>query len=68
MKVIDLFNDYSNGKELPEKIKYNGEIYFLNDGNYRAYNKCGYLESFFQWEWSFFEHLNDKVEIIEEDE
>ena len=66
MKVIDLFNQGANGEKMPEEIKYNGEIYFLDDGNYSTYNKYGYLERFFQWEWSLFEHLNDEVEIIEE--
>lgn len=67
MKVIDLFNKGANGEKMPEKIKYNGEIYYLNDGNYITYNKYGYLEILFQWEWSLFKHLNDEVEIIEED-
>lgn len=67
MKVIDLFNQGANGEEMPEKIKYNGEIYYLDDGNYSTCNKYGYLERLFQWEWSLFEHLNDEVEIIEED-
>lgn len=67
IRVIDLFNKRANGEEIPEKIKYNGEIYYLNDGNYSTYNKYGYLKRFFQWEWSLFEHLNDEIEIIEED-
>ena len=66
MKVIDLFNKGANGEEMPEKVKYNGEIYYLNDGNYSTYNKYGYLKIFFQWEWSLFEHLNEEVEIIED--
>ena len=67
MKVIDLFNKGANGEEMPEKIKYNGEIYYLDNGNYSTYNKYGYPERLFQWGWSLFEHLNDEVEIIEED-
>lgn len=29
IKIIDLLNKISNGEEVPKKIKYDGDIYFL---------------------------------------
>lgn len=65
MKVIDLLNKIANGEEVPKKIKYDEKIYYLDDGNYRAYNKYGYQMELMLY--NPFHILNDEVEVIEED-
>ena len=68
MKVIDLINDYSNGKELPEKIKVHGteftyDCYLCYKS--QAFDREQYLftENYMWADW-----LNDEIEIIEEKE
>lgn len=67
MKVIDIINDYSNGKELPEKIKVHGTefihvCYLCYES--QAFDRKQYL---FTEDYSWSDWLNEEVEIIEED-
>ena len=65
MKIIDLLNKIANGEEVPEKVRYNNEIYDTETSNnfslmiYEAIGKMcddGEVQLF----------LNDEVEILEE--
>ena len=66
MKVIDLLNKIANGEEIPQLIKWNGDIYdklgceyyMLNDRNITLFGDI--LDNNGKY-------LNDEVEIIEED-
>ena len=65
MKVIDLINDYSNGKELPEKIKVHGTE-FIHDCylcyKSQAFDREQYL---FTEDYNWSDWLNEEVEVIE---
>lgn len=66
MKVIDLLNKIANGEEVPKKIKVGSEVWNYDEIDYRAKDGRGYLfEVFIRINK---EDLNEKVEIIEEDE
>ncbi len=68
MKVIELLTKIANGEEVPNKIIYNGLRYY-NVGN----KTQAYYENSEADEFSFIraiyseKHLNDEVEVIEED-
>lgn len=70
MKIIDLLVKIANGEELPEKIMYNGRIYYLEHGKVDlfTYNTKG---SFEERQLSLiidneYLSLNDEVAILEE--
>lgn len=70
MKVIDLLNKIAKGEEVPKKIKRDGYIYeyvphgcVLDEYNYYSITN-GYLYNVIDFE----NHLNDEVEIIEEEQ
>ena len=64
MKVIDILNKIANKEELPKKIKFKTDIYFLNSvGAYLTEDG----EKNFIKRLYFIEELNTKIEIIEED-
>ena len=71
MKIIDLLNKIANGEEVPDKIKYEGDIYELDA--YGAYvhetDENEYEDLFNQrcWNVDFDDFLTDEVEIIEEE-
>lgn len=72
MKKIDLLNKIVNGEELPKKIRYKGEYWYLTQkyANILPYYSNGYdKENLFTGEEDeyFSESLNFEVEIIEED-
>lgn len=65
IKIIDLLNMISKGKEVPKKIKYKDDIYIHVD------NHCYVCEETYEILSNniYAEHnsLNDEIEIIEED-
>lgn len=63
MKVIDLLNKIANDEELPLRIKVNGYEYRISNGQYYSDEKYMYLVD----SANSIYHLNDEVEIIEED-
>ena len=70
MKVIDLLNKIANGEDVPEKIKFEGDILKYDRGiqDYKGISRTG-SGSFFNYLFvnistSLF--INDTVEIIEE--
>ena len=72
IRVIDLLNKIANGEEVPEKIKYEGDILKYDRGiqDYKGISRTG-SGSFFNYLFvnrstSLF--INDTVEIIEEQE
>ena len=66
IKIIDLLNKIANGEEVPEKIMYNDKTFRLNQitGWYQNIDVIGNVEDWFISKY----RLNDKVEIIEEQE
>ena len=64
IRVIDLLNKIANGEDVPEKIKYNGIEYNLNEitGWYQSIDVIGNVNEWFISKYK----LNDTVEIIEE--
>lgn len=72
MKIIDLFNDIANNKEVPKRIKYQDKIYKYDE----IYHEYYYEESkncrkVFSRTVTFYNDdlkngLNDEVEIIED--
>lgn len=64
--VIQLLNKIANGEEVPEKIKYNGTEYKLNEltGWYQSIDVIGNVDEWFISKY----RLNDIVEIIEDKE
>ena len=69
MKVIDLLVRIANGEEVPKKIKWNNRKYrYIKDYNDYSYDNAYCLFSDdIQKNKGILEHLNDEVEIIEED-
>lgn len=67
IKIIDLLNMIEDGKELPEKIKYNFDIFYLNklDEGYYYTEKAGFGGKCL---YNCIESLHDVLEIIEENE
>lgn len=63
MKVIDLLNKISNGEEVPAKIKFGNDIFRYTGCSY--YCDAMYTTLFNIYNFSI---LNEKVEIIEENE
>jgi hypothetical protein len=72
MKVIDLLNKIANGEELPKKIKWydqwKKEEYTYNFIEVESDYKCDENGTFLFNSYFMTECLNDKVEIIEEQE
>lgn len=70
MKVIDLLNKMANNEELPKRIRYNGDEWKLGISENETIDYLKYdLELFNQYlEYSLIESLNDKVEILENEE
>lgn len=69
MKVIDLLNKIANGEEVPEKIRLYDEEFEYMDGDktyYSLTNQDPY-DLFDSGHYANTLHLNDEVEIIEED-
>lgn len=64
IKIIDLFNKKANGEKIPQKIKYQGDIYELDYENCYK-NTEGYFTDSIYYDLS---NLNDEVEIIEDEE
>lgn len=64
--VIQLLNKIANGEEVPEKIKYNGTEYKLNEltGWYQSIDVIGNVDEWFISKY----RLNDTVEIMKIDE
>ena len=72
IRVIDLLNKIANGEEVPEKIKYEGDIlkYEKEVQDYFGVSKTG-NGSFFNYLFvnkKTAKFINDTVEIIEEQE
>jgi hypothetical protein len=65
MKVIDLLNKIANNEELPEKIKYYGNIYYKYNHNGYFY-AIGWEEETLLDDIQCTSQLNDEIEIIEE--
>lgn len=75
IKVIDLLNKIANGEEVPEKIKFNEDIfeYYPSEKEYKSFvdedRFCGQTLLFaVMYEHRINEILNCEVEIIEEQE
>ena len=65
MKVIDLLNKIANGEELPEKIKYQDNIYYMVGNN--DYENFEYEEEpTLMYALGSTHHITDEVEIIED--
>ena len=64
IKIIDLLNKIANRENAPEKIKYNGTEYKLNEitGWYQNIDEIGSVNEWFVSKY----RLNDTVEILEE--
>ncbi len=71
MKIIDLLVKRANGEELPKKIKYRSKEWQYTStvkGTGYQYYSDGYEEwKTLQQQVYLEEHLNDEIEIIEED-
>ena len=70
MRVIDLLNKIANGEEVPKKIKYRDKVWeYLSTMRGKGYQYCATLQGWrsLQEEIYLEEHLNDGIEIIEED-
>lgn len=72
IKVIDLLNMISKGEEVPKKIRYKGDCWYLEQefSNRLPYYKNGYnMDNLLTGEEKdYFSHsLNDEVEILEEE-
>ena len=72
MKVIDLLNKIANGEEVPKRIRYKGDCWYIkqNYTNTLPYYSNGYnKDNLFTGEEEeyFSQSLNDEIEIIEED-
>ena len=67
MKVIDLLNKIAKGEDIPNKIKFDGDIFVYNQTlkDYEYLDKCGWLMDISRDSGNNF--LNDEVEIIEEE-
>ena len=67
MKIIDLLNKIAKGENVPERIKYDGEIYVYNYEveDYEYPEKVGWLMDISRNNGNSF--LNDEIEIIEEE-
>ena len=64
--IIDLLNKIANGEEVPKKIRYDGnDYYFCNPC--RTYEIIESSELCGKDLYDLLDNLNDKVEIIEED-
>lgn len=68
IKIIDLLNMIAEGKEAPEKIKYNGKIYHIDDLEhfYVDNDRNALLVTIFD-NYDDYGGLMEKIEIIEED-
>ena len=64
IKVIDLLNIITEGKELPKKFMYKGHLYYKQETKGICY-RCDELNEIFE-ECLVLEDLNDTIEIIEE--
>ena len=69
MKVIDLLNKIANGEEVPEKVSINAGIHgvdtWVYDEHYEDYKNGANI--YLLDSGMTTNHLNDEVEIIEED-
>ena len=77
MKVIDLLNKIAKGEEVPKKIKYDGDIYFLESDaiyefftyktiDYDKFNTDGKRIGKALFLDNRYMHLYDEVEILNE--
>ena len=77
MKVIDLLNKIAKGEEVPKKIKYDGDIYFLESDaiyefftyktiDYDKFNTDGKRIGKALFLDNCYMHLYDEVEILNE--
>ena len=64
MKIIDLLNKIANGEEVPKQIIYCGVDYYWTNSTYENPEA---EEILFWFDVYSEEHLNDEIEIIEED-
>lgn len=67
MKLIDIFNKIANGEDLPNKIKYNDNVYEYDDSSkeYRIMNNYFYLTQTIANDTRDLDIiLNDEVEVI----
>ena len=68
IKIIDLLNKIAKGEKVPEKNIYNGNTYYNVGNEKQAYYENSELEdSMLMFAIYSESHLNDEVEIIEED-
>ena len=68
IKVIDLLNKIANGEEVPKCIMYQGHYYYNVGNEEQAYYENTELDdNLFLYAIHNEGHLNDEVEIIEED-
>ena len=74
IKIIDLLNKIANGEEVPKKIKYDDEIFTLNEiilENSKKnidYYLSGRSLLLFEDIINVHLHLNDEVEILDDEE
>ena len=69
IKVIDLLNKIANDEEVPNKIIYNGSCYYNVGNKEQAYYENDEVDdNLFLYAIYNEKHLNDEVEIIEDDE
>ena len=69
--IIELLNKIANGEEVPEKIKYKDTEYIFSDGvqDYLECNKYDFdLLGYCFCNYRTRDFINDKVEIIEDNE
>lgn len=64
MKIIELLNKIANGEEVPKQIIYCGVDYYWTNFTYENPEA---EETLFWFDVYSEEHLNDEIEIIEED-
>lgn len=63
MRVIDLLNKIANGEELPNKFKFDDDIYYKQHSKCYRCNETGNIFE----ECFILEDLDKEIEIIEED-
>ena len=67
MRVIDLLNKIANGEEVPKKIKYDDQIYYMVGNN--DYENYEYEETpTLLFAVGSTSYINEEIEILDEEE
>lgn len=69
MKVIDIFKNIADGKEVPKKIKFNHKTYIYKPEwkDYASEENMGLFVDVISSSYQITKMLNEEVEVLEED-